>query len=203
MTAFATVEEAWHVLQNGDDEHVRAEAIVFLGENRYAPSVPRLSHLVRHADPGTRYLAAKALGQIGDEAEAAVPTLLDALRDNDMFLRAGITGALIQIGPPAVPGLTQALFDPSNAVKRAACKALGKIGKTDVFWLPAGQSHDVYLKVMGYLVRKTGPMGQADRFHTDLIYYPDGVSLAYHPFSSCTVLWCLPYALGQFPTPLA
>ena len=128
MTAFITVEEAWQVLQNGDDEHVRAEAIIFLGDNRYAPSVPRLAHLVRHADPGTRYLAAKALGQIGDEAEAAVPTLLDALRDNDMFLRAGITGALIQIGPPAVPGLTQALFDPSNAVKRAACKALGKIG---------------------------------------------------------------------------
>ncbi|MDE2856512.1 MAG: HEAT repeat domain-containing protein [Chloroflexota bacterium] len=128
MTAFATVEEAWRVLCDGDDEHVRAEAIVFLGENRYAPSVPRLADLVRQADPGTRYLAAKALGQIGDEAEAAVPTLLNALRDNDMFLRAGIAGALIQIGPPAVPGLTQALFDPSSAVKRAACKALGKIG---------------------------------------------------------------------------
>ncbi|MCY4070102.1 MAG: HEAT repeat domain-containing protein [Chloroflexi bacterium] len=128
MTAFTTVEEAWQVLCNGDDDHARAEAIVFLGENRYAPSVPRLADLVRQADPGTRYLAAKALGQIGDEAEAAVPTLLDALRFDDMFLRAGITGALIQIGPPAVPGLTQALFDPSSAVKRAACKALGKIG---------------------------------------------------------------------------
>jgi len=128
MTAFATVEEAWRVLCDGDDEHARAEAIVFLGENRYAPSVPRLADLVRQADPGTRYLAAKALGQIGDEAEAAMPTLLNALRDNDMFLRAGIAGALIQIGPPAVPGLTQALFDPSSAVKRAACKALGKIG---------------------------------------------------------------------------
>ena len=23
--------------------------------------------------------------------------------------------------------------------------------------------------------------GQADRFYTDLIFYPDGVSLAYHP----------------------
>ena len=54
--------------------------------------------------------------------------LLEALRDNDIFLRAGITGALIRIGYPAVPGLTSALFDPSNAVKRAACKALGKIG---------------------------------------------------------------------------
>ena len=128
MTSFLTVAEAWRELQNGEDAEARAAAIVFLGESAYAPSVPRLTELVRQSDPGTRYLAAKALGQIGDEAEAALPTLLQALRDNDMFLRAGITGALIKIGPPAVPGLTNALFDPSNAVKRAACKALGKIG---------------------------------------------------------------------------
>ena len=128
MRSFQTVEEAWRELQNGADAETRAEAIVYLGENRYAPAVPQLKELVRESDPGTRYLAAKALGQIGDEAEAALPTLLEALRDNDMFLRAGITGALIKIGPPAVPGLTTALFDPSSAVKRAACKALGKIG---------------------------------------------------------------------------
>ena len=125
---FGAVEEAWRELREGDDAERRAEAIVYLGKARYAPSVPQLAELVRDADPGTRYLAAKALGQIGDEAEAAVPVLLSALRDDDIFLRAGITGALIKIGYPAVPGLTMALFDPSNAVKRAACKALGKIG---------------------------------------------------------------------------
>lgn len=128
MPVFTSAQEALLVLQTSQDAHRRAAAAVFLGESRYAPSVPRLTELVRESDPGTRYLAAKALGQIGDEAEAALPTLLAALRDNDMFLRAGITGALIQIGYPAVPGLTRALFDPSNAVKRAACKALGKIG---------------------------------------------------------------------------
>ena len=90
------------------------------------PPCRALTELVRQSDPGTRYLAAKALGQIGDEAESAVPVLLQALRDNDMFLRAGITGALIQIGYPAVPGLTRALFDPSSAVKRAACKGPGQ-----------------------------------------------------------------------------
>ena len=128
MTAFATVEEAWQELQAAENAEIRANAIVFLGEQRYAPSVPQLTELVRESDPGTRYLAAKALGEIGDEAEAAVPTLLSALRDNDMFLRAGIAGALIKIGYPAVPGLTKALFDPNRAVRRAACKALGKIG---------------------------------------------------------------------------
>ena len=128
MNSFFSVEEAYDTLQNSKDNQARADAIVYLGENRYAPSVPYLADLVRESDPGTRYLAAKALGQIGDESEASVPTLLVAMRDNDMFLRAGITGALINIGYPAVPGLTKALFDGNKAVKRAAAKALGKIG---------------------------------------------------------------------------
>lgn len=128
MNTSFTVEEAFAILQHDNDAQARADAIVFLGENRYAPSVPMLTDLVRESDPGTRYLAAKALGQIGDEAEASVPVLLSAMRDDDMFLRAGIAGALIKIGYPAVPGLTKALFDRSNAVKRAAAKALGKIG---------------------------------------------------------------------------
>ena len=89
MTTFQTAQEAWTALNSGDDAEARAAAIVYLGERRYAPAVPRLTELVRQSDPGTRYLAAKALGQIGDEAEAAVPTLLEALRDNDMFLARG------------------------------------------------------------------------------------------------------------------
>lgn len=128
MSDFRAVDEAWQALRNGADSVLRAEAVVYLGEQRYAPAVPHLIELLRGADPGTRYLCAKALGQIGDEAEAAVPALLEALRGDDMFLRAGATGALIKIGYPSVPGLTAALFDDSNAVKRAACKALGKIG---------------------------------------------------------------------------
>lgn len=128
MTAFLTIEAACQALRQTEDAQARADAIVFLGENRHAPAVPQLTELVRQSDPGTRYLAAKALGQIGAEAEAALPTLLTALRANDIFLRASITGALISIGHPSVPGLTKALFDPNHAVKRAACKALGKIG---------------------------------------------------------------------------
>ena len=103
MNSFFNAEEAHNTLQYSDDAKARADAIVFLGENRYAPCVPHLTDLVSESDPGTRYLAAKALGQIGDEAEASVPILLLAMRDNDMFLRAGITGALINIGYPAVP----------------------------------------------------------------------------------------------------
>jgi HEAT repeat protein len=109
-------------------DETRAEAIQILGEAEYAPAVPHLITLVEGADPGTRFLAAQALANIGDEAESAVPSLLKALRDDDIFLRMAITGALIKIGYPAVPGLVKALFDNNKAVRRASAKALGKIG---------------------------------------------------------------------------
>lgn len=124
------IEQAFHNLRHGAPE-ARAEAIKLLGEAAYAPAVPDLTELVRAADPGTRYLAAVALGKIGDEAESAVPTLLIALRADDMYLRMAITGALIAIGQPAVAGLIKALFDQKPAVRRASAKALGKIGSRD------------------------------------------------------------------------
>jgi HEAT repeat protein len=127
MTYQFTVETAYETLKTGEPE-ARAEAIKFLGEERYAPAVSALVQIVDEADPGTRFLAAQALGKIGDEAETAVPTLLQALRADDMYLRMAVTGALINIGYPAVPGLIKALFDQNKAVRRAAAKALGKIG---------------------------------------------------------------------------
>lgn len=122
-----SIEEAFAILQDGSPQD-RAEAIKYLGEERYAPAVSILSQLVEDSDPGTRFLAAQALGRIGDEAEGAIPALLLALRADDMYLRMATTGALIQIGAPAVPGLIKALFDRNKAVRRAAAKALGKIG---------------------------------------------------------------------------
>lgn len=124
---YDTVNEAFETLQNGDAD-ARADAIKYLGDIQYAPAVPHLTQLVAESDPGTRFLAAQSLGKIGDEAESAIPTLLIALRADDMYLRMAVTGTLINIGDPSVPGLVKALFDRNNAVKRAAAKALGKIG---------------------------------------------------------------------------
>lgn len=127
MTEQYIIEEAFETLMHGNPED-RARAIEILGDASYAPAVPHLTRLVEEADPGTRFLAAKALSNIGDEAESAVPTLLKALRYDDIFLRMAITGALIKIGRPSVPGLIKALFDNNRAVRRASAMALGKIG---------------------------------------------------------------------------
>ena len=54
--------------------------------------------------------------------------------------------------------------------------------KADVFWHPAGTSHDVYIKMWDVWYGKQFLTGQVDPFHTNLMFYPEGTSLALHPF---------------------
>ena len=54
--------------------------------------------------------------------------------------------------------------------------------RTDVFWHPAGSSHDIFIKFWDIWYGGQILSGQADRFHTSLIFYPEGVSLVLHPF---------------------
>ncbi len=54
--------------------------------------------------------------------------------------------------------------------------------RTDVFWLPGGEHPDSFIKLWDVWYGELFLSGQADRFYTDLMFYPGGVSLAYHPF---------------------
>jgi len=53
---------------------------------------------------------------------------------------------------------------------------------TEVFWLPT-QVQDVWTKIWNIWYGKLLVTGQAEFLYTDLIFYPEGVSLAYHTFS--------------------
>ena len=55
--------------------------------------------------------------------------------------------------------------------------------RTDVFWLPAGGDGDALTEIWDTWYGKRFLGGQADRFHTDRIFYPTGVSLVYHPLN--------------------
>lgn len=119
------IQQAMDALQ-GDDSQARAEAISTLGELQHKPALEIMIDLVETVDPGTRYIIVQALGRIPDAR--AVPALLSAMRFDDIFTRAAATGALIQVGEPAVNGLVTALRDENKAVRRASAKAIGKIG---------------------------------------------------------------------------
>ncbi|MDE2636258.1 MAG: hypothetical protein OXI30_07815 [Chloroflexota bacterium] len=51
---------------------------------------------------------------------------------------------------------------------------------TDVFWLPTGDSHDVYMLMWDVWYGEQYLTGRADRYYTDLLFYPEGLSLRNH-----------------------
>ncbi|HEY3120146.1 MAG TPA: HEAT repeat domain-containing protein [Vicinamibacteria bacterium] len=83
-------------------------------------------------DPGARWRAAMALGEIGSRAREAVPALVEVLDDEDESVRWAAATALAKLGPAArdaVPALTAALSDKKDEVlRRHAAVALGKVG---------------------------------------------------------------------------
>ena len=128
MSRYETTHQAMDALNTASGEAL-TDAVELLAEQQHTPAVPHLVRLLddEMLDAGVRFIIVRALGRLGDEAALAI--LLDELRGDDIWVRAAATGALISIGSPAVGGLVTALRDEDKAVRRAAAKALGKIGE--------------------------------------------------------------------------
>ncbi len=78
-----------------------------------------------------RLAAIAALGEMGADAETAVPALAKLLRDRHRELRLKAVDALSSLGPSAkaaVPELTAALKDPDEGLRLGAANTLSKIG---------------------------------------------------------------------------
>ena len=96
-----------------------------------APAVTPLIRAVEAKKWWVRDGAAEALGDIGVDAQEAVPALTRAVRDESDAVRAhaaealGTTG---QLSSTAVPALIAALRDPEESVRRSATFALAQLG---------------------------------------------------------------------------
>lgn len=114
---------------------IRLDAIRLLGEQGPAARPEAMSVLVNllaDSNPDVRSGAGKVLGQMGS---AAMPALLDCLKDRDRGIRYLAAEALGDIGPPAreaAPALIRLLKDRENAVRTSAETALLKIGSPAV-----------------------------------------------------------------------
>ncbi|MEX2113670.1 MAG: HEAT repeat domain-containing protein, partial [Pirellulales bacterium] len=81
--------------------------------------------------PESRGQAAVLLGRIGPAAHSAVPSLLDAISDEDPEVRREVLyalGAIIADKGPADPRIVAALDDPEVRVRATAAYALGRAG---------------------------------------------------------------------------
>ena len=110
------VAAAYALLRIGADDPCEKKVLKFLTD------------LVNHKS--LYGLATRALGKLGAEAEAAVPTLVEVLKKNpNIDIRLAVAEALGQIGAEAaVPALVEALKGPDLELRRAVPKVLGQIG---------------------------------------------------------------------------
>ena len=116
------------------------------------PEVVELMAGLDNRDANARWKAAEALGNLGGQARAAVPALIELLGDQQEVVRWRTAEALGKIGPDAaraVPALVRTLSGTGLAPTEAA-KALGRIGppaRESVPSLAAGLgSSDVYFR---------------------------------------------------------
>lgn len=118
---------AYHVLWNAPQLHVRYRAIREIGAVLGAKAVVELSQALRHADPTVRSLAAGTLAGIPDEV---VGRLLSAgLRDKNPEYRCLILGILGQRRDRSVaPQVVEAVDDKDGEVRLAALRAVGRLG---------------------------------------------------------------------------
>jgi HEAT repeat protein len=88
-------------------------------------SVEYLLHLLKHRDINTRWMAARNLVDLGDEA---VEPLLKRMYDNDESVRMLAIWALGRIGnTKAIGALQRASYDDSETVQIASRGAIDRI----------------------------------------------------------------------------
>jgi HEAT repeat protein len=116
-----------------ENSDVRANTLVVLGmQGRNAKdAVGQLRRsLVLKEEGKDRALVLWSIGKIGPDAKAAVPDLIQMLKEQDENRRVPILDALAGIGKPAVSPLVDALKERDPWIRLGAVQALEKMGPT-------------------------------------------------------------------------
>ena len=120
-----------------------------------------LAQQLKSADVEARRTAARALGEMGNEAETAIPLLGDAVGDEDAEVRRLASYALGGMGPaarPALPALNKALEDQELSVRLSAAFAVQKIAPETETHVPV-LVHAMQMGEGGVIV-SVGDMGE-------------------------------------------
>lgn len=120
-----------------DDEFIRVtavHAILCIDASRTEKLTPILSEALSNGDKAVRQRAAQILGDIPAAGALAIQSLVQALGDEDEFVRLIVLNTLDKLGTtaaPATPVLVGVLADSGDIIERGiAASALGSIGPT-------------------------------------------------------------------------
>jgi HEAT repeat protein len=96
----------------------------FASERIVEPFVKQL----KDPRPGTRIRGIEGLVKLGADAQAAIPDLIEALRDANKNVREAAAAGLPRLGPKVVPALSAALRDKNVEGRFLAAMALAEMG---------------------------------------------------------------------------
>ncbi len=124
--------------KNQDVRQAATTALTAFG----AKAVPALVDGLKDAE--TRQMALTALGEIGHDAEKALPALYKLFIDPKAGLQSQVAQTMGKIGSPAVAYLKKALDHKNNSIRQSALQGLREVGGAGVPVLvdALGSKHD-------------------------------------------------------------
>jgi HEAT repeat protein len=132
LSIFVDVTEVRKLLKNYEAKSsVKLALETQSGVGGDTSSLPKLLADLGSKDAQARTRAALALGELGPDAQRAIPALFKVLKDGDENLARDAAQALRAIGAPSrddLPLLIAGLRDNSPRVRGYAVEALGKMG---------------------------------------------------------------------------
>ncbi|MFQ5794448.1 MAG: HEAT repeat domain-containing protein [Candidatus Bipolaricaulia bacterium] len=99
-------------------------------------NLDELNEALGSEDRRTRRSAVKTLEQIVSDPQAVIPILANALRDEDEMVKESVTTILGKIGVDAVPTLIEALQDEDMRTRFYAAVGLSLIGPDAQYAVP-------------------------------------------------------------------
>ncbi len=126
------------------DGQVRLAAVLALrGSAEEAGIIEEVSGRLKDADASVRRAAASILGTYGARAKAAIPALIDTMRDEQLPVARAAIAASAQVGPESedvLRALTAASQFGDRDRRATALAALGRIGPSATAGLPSVQA---------------------------------------------------------------
>ncbi len=151
MLAVTTISLGWQNLATADTDpavgllELQGKPLEFWVEQASADVTPvdlkstvsALSEAVRNDNPSVKVLAADALANLGPQAAAALPALLDQFDHEFPWVRVSCQAAVGAMGKKAVPSLIDTLKNSTGGPRIRAAFVLGGIGPDAQAAVPA------------------------------------------------------------------
>ncbi|HEX9369600.1 MAG TPA: HEAT repeat domain-containing protein [Roseiflexaceae bacterium] len=133
--ADAEVQRQVELAYASDEQLLRESALVAMGRSMLPRWLPTIAKELGSPSPALRYEAARAAGEMAEDARSLVPKLAPLLNDGDSEVALAAIWALGQIGGDVAKRLLQQVRKSENEARRqAADEALEELSLEDGFF---------------------------------------------------------------------